>query len=1066
MSTNAEEAPGPSVDSKKREERILARQDRINKRNKNTKNEGNTVSQVKDESTADKDSGKSSKQINMSSQRIEKLRYDGTELVTNVGVAAMAREDARKVEEEKTNKERREKLEAEGVQDLLMMTNQRELINSMIAEKEKIIQAFQLELKAKDDQYVKDLKKQAEDIDLIIERMNAQVKNLQKAYREELTKIDQAFESERLELLENQRGEWEGLMAQRSNKEVENLKESEQRVDDFAAQLQHLRVQDAEEYNMVKIKLETDVQVLEQQLQAMRATYQLNSEKLDYNFQVLKKRDEENTITKSQQKRKITRLQDTLNNLKSKFAKQEAHYRDENQQLADVYKRITDQFKELQKKSKHFQATDTKKFIDVWVMNEEEAMDLAKKVMDEDSIVHCQQLGLEWSVPETAKVLEGEGRPLLAGEPPKQASTSSLKSARAAVDDIMRAASEAGSGQLEFSRSTMGGEGKGHKYSPVLIKLVLELLCAEADFLVEKKLVHLLAPLEHDERLLMKLDSIFKAIGVETEDDINRLTEYFLATVEDNPEQANLIHPNEVLKAIRLFVADSVSPNKVSTHKPAVEFDSTAPARDSGNDAGYWQALANILPNSHELKWDALLEGLQKYHGVLAQRAKLIEDTDKLQNQNSELRMLLQQYIGSRETDVQVLEQQLQAMRATYQLNSEKLDYNFQVLKKRDEENTITKSQQKRKITRLQDTLNNLKSKFAKQEAHYRDENQQLADVYKRITDQFKELQKKSKHFQATDTKKFIDVWVMNEEEAMDLAKKVMDEDSIVHCQQLGLEWSVPETAKVLEGEGRPLLAGEPPKQASTSSLKSARAAVDDIMRAASEAGSGQLEFSRSTMGGEGKGHKYSPVLIKLVLELLCAEADFLVEKKLVHLLAPLEHDERLLMKLDSIFKAIGVETEDDINRLTEYFLATVEDNPEQANLIHPNEVLKAIRLFVADSVSPNKVSTHKPAVEFDSTAPARDSGNDAGYWQALANILPNSHELKWDALLEGLQKYHGVLAQRAKLIEDTDKLQNQNSELRMLLQQYIGSRVNQDLQIPPTHTIPSEVLRDYAIDS
>ncbi len=39
----------------------------------------------------------------------------------------------------------------------------------------------------------------------------------------------------------------------------------------------------------------------------MRATYQLNQEKLEYNFQVLRKRDEENTITKSQQKRKITR---------------------------------------------------------------------------------------------------------------------------------------------------------------------------------------------------------------------------------------------------------------------------------------------------------------------------------------------------------------------------------------------------------------------------------------------------------------------------------------------------------------------------------------------------------------------------------------------------------------------------------------------------------------------------------------------------------------------------------------------------------------------------------------
>ncbi len=35
----------------------------------------------------------------------------------------------------------------------------------------------------------------------------------------------------------------------------------EKRVEDFESQLQTLRIQDAEEYNMVKIKLETDVQV-------------------------------------------------------------------------------------------------------------------------------------------------------------------------------------------------------------------------------------------------------------------------------------------------------------------------------------------------------------------------------------------------------------------------------------------------------------------------------------------------------------------------------------------------------------------------------------------------------------------------------------------------------------------------------------------------------------------------------------------------------------------------------------------------------------------------------------
>lgn len=46
------------------------------------------------------------------------------------------------------------------------------------------------ELKVKDDQYVKDLKKQAEDIDLMIERMDEQVKSQTREFRNELTQIE------------------------------------------------------------------------------------------------------------------------------------------------------------------------------------------------------------------------------------------------------------------------------------------------------------------------------------------------------------------------------------------------------------------------------------------------------------------------------------------------------------------------------------------------------------------------------------------------------------------------------------------------------------------------------------------------------------------------------------------------------------------------------------------------------------------------------------------------------------------------------------------------------------
>ena len=79
-------------------------------------------------------------------------------------------------------------------------------------------------------------------------------------------------------------------------------------MDNQHTDLETLRTQDSEEYNMLKIKLETDIQVLEQQLAQMKGTYQLNMEKLEYNYQVLKKREEENAIILAAQKRRVTKL--------------------------------------------------------------------------------------------------------------------------------------------------------------------------------------------------------------------------------------------------------------------------------------------------------------------------------------------------------------------------------------------------------------------------------------------------------------------------------------------------------------------------------------------------------------------------------------------------------------------------------------------------------------------------------------------------------------------------------------------------------------------------------------
>jgi dynein regulatory complex protein 1 len=234
-------------------------------------------------------------------------------------------------------------------------------------------------------------------------------------------------------------------------------------VDEDQRQLEAQRVQDLEDYNILKIKLETEVATLEQQLEEMRATYQLNQEKLDYNYRVLVERDSENTSTIKQQKKRLTRMADLLSTLKARYAREERRFKQENADLTDEYKRITDQFKDLQNKFQHFEIADTKRYRDLWQMNEEAVTDLMRKVLQADKIIHEQQLGLSW-LPPSEHIFHSGG------------------DAASRTGGTTDADGESG----PISRGQMDNEN---------IKHMLEMLCNEAGFLVEGKIQKLLEPL-------------------------------------------------------------------------------------------------------------------------------------------------------------------------------------------------------------------------------------------------------------------------------------------------------------------------------------------------------------------------------------------------------------------------------------------------------------------------------------------------------------------------------------------------------------------------------------------
>lgn len=78
-------------------------------------------------------------------------------------------------------------------------------------------------------------------------------------------------------------------------------------VENHESELDELHKEHEEKYRETRIRLETDIQTLEQELENVKATCLLNSEKLDYNYQLLKKREEEKIYVKSHQKRKLNK---------------------------------------------------------------------------------------------------------------------------------------------------------------------------------------------------------------------------------------------------------------------------------------------------------------------------------------------------------------------------------------------------------------------------------------------------------------------------------------------------------------------------------------------------------------------------------------------------------------------------------------------------------------------------------------------------------------------------------------------------------------------------------------
>ncbi|XP_072306407.1 dynein regulatory complex protein 1-like [Eucyclogobius newberryi] len=600
-----------------------------------------------------------------SSQKFIKLKRDLNIMETNIQAAAEARQVQSRREMDKARKIRLELLEGHklssedkieeickgwhSAKEMVIPqvvqaahTHQQQLFDQLLKDKKKILDVIQQDLKARDDSFVADLKKQTEELELMLERMEEQDKVLTKAYREELEQWKENVQKEEQAKRTEEQSVWEKRMKNLLDTEIDKLLKRQQAVEEYNAQIHHLMFEASENFNIIRNKEVADFQTQELEI------HQVESEKIfmEQKIEKLKADNAKLKAVHAQMKAKASSLKSEL--AKLRVNKQTGKGKEKQlmeKQLKELNRKAQD-YERLQKKRLHFAVAGAVQFENMWLMEEAEVKELLERALYVDSTIYQQVLRVPWERPNLSVAKAGRGR-----EERRAVSWTSQESVY-------------NESESEAELGCAAGERSGAA-TPRTVKRLVEILCDEAGFLLEVKIVKLLDTLDGNERTPIKMGYLFNTLGIK-EKDVPKLVDFLFkygqqcskeredaaapepSCSTDEVETSSVapvildpIDPNDVLQALKCFL-DRYKQGRVKWSVQSLE------AWDTSKDKAYWESLGNAITADRLKIWETTEKKLEQHHTVLCDVSKLHQEIQSLQQESSELQMvhmLLQQVV-------------------------------------------------------------------------------------------------------------------------------------------------------------------------------------------------------------------------------------------------------------------------------------------------------------------------------------------------------------------------------------------------------------------------------------
>ena len=684
------------LESGDKDDRVAARRARIAARLK-AKREAEDPSLIEPEPEPEPTAEET--QVKTSKRALARLKAQGFDDVTDVKAVAVAREANRRGERDTRRVERRNRIEQErtetaqrdgevaGEWDKLRKLKvahelnvaiqaQKALCDEIISSKDALIAEMTEELDKEDEAYERNIRRQEEEVDETLRRMNVRYNELSAAYVAEFDEIERVFLEERRAALEANTETLERLFKQRDDAEIKFMESTGDIADAYRTELEKHEADDAEEFSLLKIRLESDIGNLQRHLADMKSTYLLNAEKLEYNYRVLVERDHENAGTLQIQRRKIAKTREKLMKAKDSFAAMDKKFSDENMRLTDDHRRVTEQFKELEIKFRTFQANDRKKFKEVWAMKEEEMGRKVKRALDADRVLHEQHLGMVWHAP-SEDVFKHPEQLALEQARKKRAAAAEAARASAGEEALSRDEDEAALDDDDKEENPfeqrMADPAYGN-YLATLVDVFFFLVDPKAQRAVDAANASVAegTGASEEERLTvdaavarLKAESVLKAMGVTDAPSFDGLASALTVNGADpvvhaggGGDVAGIMLPSTdlVVAATKFAEAENIAKSGGSGGRnqtqPVGDESSPAPRKTKEQlENEYWENMSNAVGEKNFRVWSQLERSMERYREMLMKRRDSLRDAESLREQNDELRGLLSQYLSSSVND-------------------------------------------------------------------------------------------------------------------------------------------------------------------------------------------------------------------------------------------------------------------------------------------------------------------------------------------------------------------------------------------------------------------------------